>query len=222
MNRRTGARTDVARTLLPLSATAVLLASHPARADDAASRGPPSFGARIGTQSIYLEGDDAPSDLRGYFAGLDAGARLSRHFRLTGVFEASIYDRRSDRLEPGSPATSYAGFLDLGIDTNPEGPWSASIDLATGCRWLRVPLSSGPSDAYGGVEPLRLRLGPALRVDPILVSVTGGIGFGWFTARPGARSCAVTGTCQDSLLDSETASALHFVGDVSVAVRGWP
>jgi hypothetical protein len=49
-----------------------------------------------------------------------------------------------------------------------------------------------------------------------------GLGFGLFLSRPGDRSCAVTGTCQDSLIDSDTASPVHFVGDLTVAVQGWP
>jgi hypothetical protein len=181
-----------------------------------------SLGARIGPQSIYLEGDGAPSDLRGYMAGVDATVHLSRHLGLAAVAEASLYDRRSDRLEPGPTATSYAAFAELRIDTNPEGPWSFRIDLGPGYRWLTLPLASGPTDEYSGIEPLRIRLGPAYRQGDLEFAVAFGLGFGWFTARPGAHSCAVTATCQDSLLDSDTASPVHFVGDLSVAIRGWP
>ena len=53
-------------------------------------------------------------------------------------------------------------------------------------------------------------------------AVLGGIGFGLFFSRPGDRNCAVSGTCQDSLIDSDTASPVHFVGDFTVAVQGWP
>jgi len=181
-----------------------------------------TLGARIGPQSIYLEGDGAPSDLRGYVAGVDAAVRLSRNLSLAVVFEGSLYDRRSDRLEPGPPATSAAVFAELHVDTNPDGPWSVRIDLGPGYRWLELPLASGPTDEYSGIEPLRLRIGPAYYYGDLEVSVAFGLGFGWFTARPGAHSCAVTGTCQDSLLDSDTASPVHFVGDLSVAIRGWP
>jgi hypothetical protein len=70
-----------------------------------------TLGARIGPQSIYLEGDGAPSDLRGYVAGVDAAVRLSRNLSIAGVFEGSLYDRRSDRLEPGPAAMSAADTM---------------------------------------------------------------------------------------------------------------
>jgi hypothetical protein len=200
----------------PAAAVALLALPRAASAD------PIALGARAGPQSIFLEGDGSPSDLRGYVAGIDVTMPLSHHLGLAGVVEASLYDRRSDRLEPGAAATSYGAFAELRVDTHPEGPWSCRIDLGTGYRWLLLPLASGPTDAYGGIEPLRLRLGPAYRTGPLEVSVALGAGFGWFIARPGAHSCAVTATCQDSLLDSDTASPVHFVGDLSVAVRGWP
>jgi hypothetical protein len=181
-----------------------------------------SLGARIGPQSIYLEGDGSPSDLRGYVLGAQLTLRLSRHLGIAGAVEGSVYDRRSDRLEPGPAATSVAAFAQLHVDTNPEGPWAFVIDLGPGFRWLQLPLASGPTDQYGGLEPLRLRMGPALHHESLELSVALGVGFGWFVARPGARDCAVTGTCQDSLLDSDTASPVHFVGDLSIALAGWP
>jgi hypothetical protein len=183
---------------------------------------PLSLGARVGPQSIFLEGDGAQSDLRGYVAGLDGTLRLSRHLSIAGSIEGSLFDGRSDRLEPGPTATSLGLFTELRIDTNPDGPWSARIDVGPGYRWLWLPLASGPTDAYGGLEPLRLRVGPAYRVGDLQVSVALGVGFGLFLARPGDRNCAVTGTCEDSLLDSDTASPVHFVADLTVAVRGWP
>jgi hypothetical protein len=205
------------RTVLAGALIAALVALPRAASADSIT-----VGARIGPQSIFLEGDGSPSDLRGYVAGLDVTVPLSRYLGLAGVLEGSIYDRRSDRLEPGAAATSWAPFAELRVDTNPDGPWSCRIDLGTGYRWLLLPLVSGSTDSYGGVEPLRLRVGPAYRSGRVEVALVLGAGFGWFVARPGARSCAVTGTCQDSLLDSDTASPVHFVGDLSAAVRVWP
>jgi len=205
-----------------LLATVALLGMARDAGAEPPERGPLAFGARAGPQSIYLEGDGAPSDLRGYMAGIDATLRLSHYLGVSGAFEASIFDRRSDRLQPGAAATSYGAFAGLLVDTHPEGPWSARIDLGTGYRWLLLPLASGGTDPYGGWEPLRLRVGPAYHPGGLEASVSLGVGFGWFSARPGSRSCAVTGSCQDSLLDSDTASPVHFVGDLSVAIRGWP
>lgn len=208
--------------VLPLLALAAPL--RPAFAEDRAENEAPrlSLGARVGPQWIFLEGDGSPSDLRGAFAGVDATLRLSRYLSLAGVVEWSTYDGRSDRLEPGPPATSLGTFAELRVDTNPEGPWSVRIDIGPGYRWLWLPLATGSTDAYGGLEPLRLRVGPAYRTGAVQVSVALGFGFGLFTARPGDRDCAVTASCQDSLLDSDTSSPVHFVGDLSVALAGWP
>jgi hypothetical protein len=211
------------------AAAGLLLATHAhlAFATDAARGGttasiPFSLGARAGPQSIFLEGDGAQSDLRGYVAGVDAALRLSRYLSIAGAVEGSLFDGRSDRVEPGPAATSLGAFSELCIDTNPDGPWSARIDVGPGYRWLWLPMASGPTEVYGGLEPLRLRAGPAYRVGDVQVTVALGVGFGLFLSRPGDRNCAVSGTCQDSLIDSDTASPVHFVGDLTVAVRGWP
>jgi len=226
-------RPGLATAVASAAACVLVVAERPAHAEPAsgaadAERAPSDafprvvVGARAGVQSIYLEGDGAPSDLRGVVAGVDAALRLGEHVGVGGALEASLYDRRSDRLEPGPAATSYAAFAELRLDTHPAGPWSARIDLGTGYRWLFLPLGSGTTDGYGGFEPLRLHLGPSYRVGAVDVAVLGGVGFGWFTARPGARSCAVTAVCQDSLLDSDTSSSVHFMADLALAVRGWP
>lgn len=207
-------------------ASALLFASGVARAEAPPAGTPLTpvvLGARIGVQSLYLEGDGTPADLRGFaFAG-DAALRVGRHLSFAAVFEASLYGQRSDRVERGPTATSYATFLEARADTNPEGPLSLRIDLGTGCRWLAVPLDRGGRDHYWGFEPLHLRLGPSYRVTRAIdVAALGGLGFGWFSAHPGpgSGSCAVTGTCKDSLYNSDVQSAAHFVVDVSLALRG--
>ena len=206
---------------------ALATCAHRARAMDEAGPSTPALprftlGARVGPQWIFLEGDGAQSDLRGYVGGLDAAWRLSHHLSLAESIEGSLFDGRSDRLEPGPTASSLALVTQLRIDTNPEGPWSARIDLGPGYRWLWVPSTSGPTELYGALEPLRLRVGPAYRAGEVQVSVALGVGFGLFLSRPGDRNCAISGTCADSLLDSDTASPVHFVGDLTVAVQGWP
>ncbi|MFI5297075.1 MAG: hypothetical protein ACHREM_03175 [Polyangiales bacterium] len=199
-------------------AIAVTALSDRASADD---RAPVVFvGARVGAQSLFLEGDSATADLRGLFIGVDASLRVTSHVSVAAVVEATRFDARSDRLEPGGAASSLATFAELRIDTNPEGDWTARIDLGTGVRWLRLPLASAPSDTYWALEPLRLRIGPAHRFAGFEASVAAGLGFGWFVARPGDRSCAVTGACADSILESDTASGVHFVGDLSATLRG--
>lgn len=180
-----------------------------------------AVGARVGPQALYLEGDGAPSDLRGTMAGLDLTLHLSSHLGLSVAAEGTVLDHRSDRLQPGPAGTSLGAFVGLAVDTNREGPWSARIDLATGARWLALPLSSGGADTYGGFEPLRLRVGPAYRAGGLEVSLALGVGFGWFWGRGGA-DCAVTGSCADSLIGSDTAGSVHFVGDLTLAIRGWP
>ena len=191
-------------------------------ADGTEARGALSLAARAGPQSIFLEGDGAQSDLRGYVAGAGAALRVSRYLSLAGAVEGSLFDGRSDRLQPGATATSVGVFAELRVDSNPDGPWSARIDVGPGYRWLWLPLAVGPTDAYAGLEPLRLRAGPAYRLGDVQLTVAVGAGFGLFLSRPGDRSCAVTGTCTDSLLDSDTASPVHFVGDLTIAVSGWP
>jgi len=207
--------------------TALLASSCAAFAADATAQEPADravleLGARVGPQWVYLEGDFGESDLRGYFAGVDGTLRVTRRLGIGGVVEASVYDGRSDRLEPGPSATSYAAFAELRVETNPEGPFSFRIDMGPGTRWLILPMTTGPAETYGALEPLRLRVGPAYRAGALELSVAIGLGFGWFMARPADRSCAVTGSCEDSLVDSDTASSVHFVNDLSVSVRGWP
>lgn len=201
-----------------LIALAAATKADRAAADDHASIF--GVGARVGSQSLYLEGDSATADLRGLFVGVDASLRVTSHVTVAAVVEATRFDARSDRLEPGDVASSLATFAELRIDTNPEGDWTARIDLGTGVRWLRLPLASAPSDTYWALEPLRLRIGPAHRFAGLEVSVAAGLGFGWFVARPGDRSCAVTSACADSILESDTASGVHFVGDLSATLRG--
>lgn len=210
-------------TLLGVAAalwTAGARAQEPSAGDARETSHVLTLGARFGPQSVYLEGAGSPSDLRGYVAGLEASLALSRHLAVAGTVEGSEYDARSDRLAPGPTATSLAAFAELRIDTHPEGPWTVRVDLGAGTRWLVLPLASGPTDTYGGVEALRMRLGPAYRwSDGLELGVALGAGFGWFTARPGARECAVTGACQDSLLETDTATPVHFVGDLTVVLR---
>ncbi len=199
----------------------MLFASGAARAEAPAASTPIVLGARIGRQSLYLEGDGAPADLTGFVFAGDVALRVGRHLSLAAVVETSAYGQRSDRVQPGPTATSYATFLEARADTNPEGPLSLRLDVGTGCRWLVVPLDRGARDHFWGLEPLHLRLGPTYRVTHAVdVAALGGFGFGWFSAHPGAGSCAVTGTCKDSLYDSDVQSAVHFVVDVSLALRG--
>jgi hypothetical protein len=182
-----------------------------------------AFGARAGLQRFFFEGDGSPSDLRGYVLGLDATVRLGPHISLAPVVELSILPTRGDRLEPGPDATSLATFFEARLDTNPAGPWSFRIEAGPGYRWLWLPYASSTTDRFSGLEPLRVRLGPSLRLgEQGEIALIAGAGFGWFWDHSGGRSCAVTATCGDSFYDSDTQTAVHFVGDVSIVVRGWP
>ncbi|HEY8076004.1 MAG TPA: hypothetical protein VIF62_17880 [Labilithrix sp.] len=174
------------------------------------------IGARAGLQWIYLEGDGSPSDLRGYVFGADLHARVTKNLALATGLDASLYDRRSDRLPYGRVASSFAPFVGLRLDTNPEGPWSARIELATAARWITLPLD-GESEHLFGIEPLRLRVGPAVRIARSFdLALLLGAGFGWFTSHSGASACAATASCADSRLDSDTSSPVHFVTDFTL------
>jgi hypothetical protein len=182
-----------------------------------------SIGGRAGSEWMFLEGDVSTSDLRGFVFGVDAAYSVGRRMALGADLDASIYTQRSDRLPPGPTADSFATFLELRIDTNPEGPFSARIDLGTGYRFLMLPLASGPTDRFGAWEALRLRVGPAWRASSgVQVAVVAGFGFGWFASRGRDGACAVIGTCSDSLYDSDAQSPVHFVSELALTVRGWP
>jgi hypothetical protein len=182
-----------------------------------------SIGGRAGPEWLFLEGDTSQSDLRGFVFGLDAAYPVGRSIALGAALDASIYTQRSERLPPGSTSESLATFLELRIDTNPEGSFSARIDLGTGYRWLWLPLAAGPTDRFGAWEPLHLRAGPAWRPSSrTQVAVMAGFGFGWFASRDRDGTCAVIGSCADSLYDSDAQSSVHFVGELSLTVRGWP
>ncbi len=182
-----------------------------------AARADIGVGARTGLQWIYLEGDGSPSDLRGYVFGADLHARLTKNLAVATGLELSLYDRRSDRLPYGRVASSWTPFVGARLDTNPGGELSARIELATAARWLALPLDIGATDRFFGVEPLRLRVGPALRVAKSFdLAVLLGFGFGWFTGRDGVHACAANATCADSRLDSDTSSSVHFVTDLAV------
>jgi len=178
------------------------------------------LGARTGLQWIYLEGDGSPSDLRGYVFGADLHARVTEHLAIATGLELSLYDRRSDRLPYGRVASSWSPFVGVRLDTNPEGPWSARIELATAARWVTLPLD-GETEHLFGIEPLRLRVGPALRVSKSFdLAVLVGAGFGFFMTKDGAQACAATASCADSRLDSDTSSSVHFVTDLAI-VGSW-
>ena len=180
-----------------------------------------AFGLRAGSQALYLEGDGSPADLSGYVFGGDAALRLSPRLSIAALFDVSIYGQRSDRVEPGALATSYAPSVELRANTNPEGPFSFRIDLGAGCRWLAVPMDHRVTDRFWGVEPLHLRVGPSYRAsERIEVVALGGLGFGWFATHSGSDSCAVNGTCRDSLYDSDVQTSVHFVLDLSLGIRG--
>jgi putative component of toxin-antitoxin plasmid stabilization module len=197
------------------------LATRDARADES----PPRFalGARAGMQSLFLEGDGSPSDLRGMFVGMDGSVRVTRHLALAAVVEASEYAGRGDRLPAGPIATSWGAFLEARADTNPGGPLSVRIDVGPGYRWLTLPVAAAPADHFSGFEPLRVHVGPSWRVaGQTEIALLGGAGFGWFATQSFGRACSVTATCADSLFGSDTVSSAHFVLDVSLAIRGWP
>jgi hypothetical protein len=197
---------------------ALLAVPRDARAEEVVA-----LGARVGAQSIFLEGDDAPSDLRGWVFGADVQGHVAHHLALVAGLDLSLFNRRSDRLPYGRTSSSYAPFVGVRIDTNPGGQLGVHIELATAIRWLTLPLDSGSTDHYFGVEPLRLRVGPALRVEHrVDLALLVGAAFGWFTARPGEHACAATASCPDSLLDSTTMSSVHFVGDLAIVATWLP
>jgi hypothetical protein len=192
-------------------------------AASSAHAGELSIGVRSGPQWLYLEGDGPPSDLRGFVLGVDGALPVARRISVAAVVDGSIYTQRSDRLPPGRAATSLATFVELRLDTDPEGPVSARIDLGTGFRWLRLPLDSGPTDSFRAWEPLRLRVGPAWRASrEIQVALQAGIGFGLMVSRNRDGTCSLVGTCADSLYNSDTQSSAHFVTELVLSVRGWP
>jgi hypothetical protein len=202
---------------------ATLATPAPARADEDARS--VAIGARTGVQSIYLEGDGSPSDLRGFVFGADGQIRVARRLTIGLAVEGSLYDRRSDRLPHGRVASSVAPFLEVHADTNPEGPLSARIDLGTGARWLTLPVDDTAAGRYAGIEALRLRIGPGVRLaHGYDLALQVGFAFGWFAMQDsgGRAACAVTATCKDSLLDSDTQSSVHFTTDLTLALRVWP
>jgi hypothetical protein len=199
-----------------LVAVAVALGATTARA------GARSVAARAGWQYVYLEGDGEPADLRGYVAAVDATYALGDRVAVGETVEASLYTQRSDRLPPGPSASALATYLELQVDTNPRGSVAARIDLGTGFRWLALPLAAGPTDHFRAWEPLRLRVGPAWRTRGVEVAAMVSFGFGWLVGRARDGVCPVTGSCSDSLYDSDTQSSAHFVTELSLSVRGWP
>ncbi|HEX4620293.1 MAG TPA: hypothetical protein VH208_01890 [Myxococcaceae bacterium] len=179
------------------------------------------LGGRVGMEQIYLGGDGSPSDLRGFVFALQPAARVSRHFALGLSLEASLYPRRSDRVDSGPLASSAAAFLEAGAQTHPGEPCSASLALSAGYRRLWLPLDAGGTDAFWAIEAFRLQGGPSFRAgDRVRIEILLGGGFGWFFAARGARECAITAACPDSLYGSTTQSSVHFTLDLSVAVRG--
>jgi len=209
--------------LAAITAIAAIATPAAARAEGEDPLPRVALGARAGMQSIFLEGDDSPSDLRGLFVGAGAALRVSRYLGFAAVFEASEYDHRGDRLAVGPTAASWAGFVEARADTNPGGPLSVRIEVGPGYRWLVLPIQGAPTDRFSGFEPMRLHLGPSWRIaDRTELAILGGAGFGWFASSASPRSCAVSASCPDSGYDSETASSAHFAADVSIAIRGWP
>jgi hypothetical protein len=209
----------------PARIAAAAIAASAASASASPSDDPPAltFGARLAAQAVFLEGDGPPSDLRGYMLGVDASYRIAPRAAIAAVVEGATYLQRSDRLPPGGTADTLAVFAELQLDTAPRERWSARIELATGYRWLSLPLASGPTDRFGAWEALRLRVGPAWHASPRLqVAVLAGFGFGFLVARDRAGACSVNATCADSLYDSATQSSAHFTADLALVVRGGP
>jgi hypothetical protein len=198
-------------------ALALVLVAAQARAD------PLTLGARVGPQWMFLEGDGPPADLTGWTFGVDVAYPLSRRLALGAAADVATYPERSDRLPPGSGAHGLATYLELHADTDPSATWSATVDLGTGFRWLSIPLDAGPTDHVRAWEPVRVRAGPTWRghgSTRVALVVGAGVGFVVSRAREGA--CSVTGTCADSLYDSDTQSSAEVVLDLTLVVRGWP
>ena len=196
---------------------ALVLAASAARAD------PITLGARVGPQYVFLEGDGPPADLTGWALGLDAAYALTPRLALGAAVDAAVYPGRSDRLPTGDSAHGLATYAELHADTDPTARWSATIDLGTGFRWLSIPLTSGPTDHVRAWEPVRVRAGPTWRGQSgARLSLMVGAGFGFVVSRAREGACSVTGTCADSLYDSDTQSSAEVVVDVTLVVRGWP
>ena len=196
----------------------VLVLAARADADDI------TFDARAGWQWLFLEGDATTSDLRGNAVDVSAAYSLGPRMALAAGIEGARYGERSDRLPPGATATSAGAFVDLRLDTNPDGPISARIDLGTGYRWLSLPLAAGPTYDHRTArsKPLHLRVGPAWRASPnVQLALQAGFGFGWLVARSRDGACSVTASCADSLYDSDAQSSVHFIFDLTAAVRVW-
>jgi hypothetical protein len=194
----------------------VALASSTVHAD------PVTLDARAGWQWLFLEGDATTSDLRGNAIDVAAAYAFGPRIGLAAGLEAARYGERSDRLPAGATATSAGAVVELRLDTNPDGPVSARIDLGTGYRWLSLPLAAGPTDRFHAWEPLHLRVGPAWRATPtVQLALQAGFGFGFLVARNRDGACSVTASCADSLYDSDAQSSVHFIFDVTAAVRVW-
>jgi hypothetical protein len=186
-----------------------------------AADAPFEMSVRAGSEQVYLEGDGSPSDLRGFVFALKPAVRLSHRFTLGVSLEASLYPRRSDRLDSGPIAGSGAVFLEAGAQTHPGERYSGSFALGSGYRRLWLPLAAGGTDAFWAIEALRLHAGPSFQGSGRLrVEVLLGAAFGWFFAAPGARECAMTASCADSLYGSTTQSSVHFTLDFSIVARG--
>ncbi len=184
---------------------------------------PWTLGAETKRQLVFLEGDASQSDLRGWTLDLDVGYWFSGKYGVALVFEGSIYNARSDRLPAGSAATSFGLFLEGRANTNPDGPWSCRIELGGGIGKLSVPSAEGAVDRFLELQPLRLHVGPAYTVAPgVDLVLLAGVGLGWFIDHGGGDDCAVTATCTDSMLDSDTGSHAHFVGDLAIGLRFSP
>jgi hypothetical protein len=187
----------------------------------AAAAEPLSFGVRIARQWVFLEGDGPPADLVGFGFQLDAAYPIRRGIAIAAGVDVGLFPERSDRLPPGSAAKSLAPFAGVELDTSPGDDISARIDIATGYRWLELPLSSGPTDRFRSWEALAVHAGPAWRSHGLQLAVMAGFGFGVVMARRHDGTCAVTGSCADSLFDSDTQSSAHFIADLAFQVRGW-
>ena len=197
-------------------ALAVVLVAGTARADGV------SIGARLAPQWLFLEGDGTPADLTGDMLGVDVAVPITRRASIAVAAEGALYAQRSDRVPPGGDAHDLAAFAELQLDTRPGESVAARIALGAGVRWLSLPLAGGPTDRFFAWEPLRLRVGPVWRPSPRTeIGVMGGFGFGFIATRGRDGTCVVTGSCADSLYDSDTQSTAHFVVDLSLVARAW-
>jgi hypothetical protein len=184
---------------------------------------PWTLGAETKRQLVFLEGDASPSDLRGWTLDLDVGYWFSGKYGAALVFEGSLYNARSDRLPPGSSATSFGLFLEGRANTNPEGPFSFRVELGGGIGRLALPSAGGSVDRFIELQPLRLHIGPSYTVAPgVDLVLLAGAALGWFKDHGGGNNCAVTATCTDSMLTSDTESHAHFVADLAIGLRFSP